>query len=319
MQATPRSQEPLNSTNMKKNSSTQHPRDLADTSRLVVTIAMLLVVTLTASACALIKVGYRNGDRVGLFMIDRYFDLSNEQEAFVKPRLHQLLIWHRRTQLPDYVAFATELQRQAPQPISASAVAVFNEQAKRRVMTMVDRAIPDLADLALTLGPANLKALQERFAEDDAKWRKEYMKGDIEAQKEARYDRTLDRTEEWYGRFSREQRATIRALSDARPFDNTILLAERRRRQREMVDLLTRVVRDHPSRDAVMTMLHDYANGFERSPDADQRAWLDVYRKATDEMNGAIHNLSTPEQRQRSVATLQIWIDDFNSLSSEMN
>jgi len=300
---------------MKKNSSTQD--FLATKARPFATLVAMLVIALTTAGCGLIKIGYRNGDRVGLFMIDRYFDLSNEQEQFVKPRLHQLLVWHRRTQLPDYVAFATELQRKALQPIDASEVTAFNEQARRRVMTMVAQALPDMTDLALKLTPANLKALQDRFAEDDAKWQKENMQGDVDAQKEARYDRTLERTEEWYGRFDREQRATIRQWSDARPFDNTILLAERQRRQRDMVDLLTRVVRDHPSRDAVMSMLRDYGDGFERSPDPERRAWLDAYRKSTDAMNAAIHNLSTPRQRQHAVATLQTWIDDFNSLSAD--
>ncbi len=302
---------------MEKNSSTQDRRD--GTSRRLASIAALLIIALTASACGLIKVGYRNGDRVGLFMIDRYLDLSDEQEQFVKPRLHRLLVWHRRTQLPDYVAFASELQRKATQPIDAGEIAAFNEQGRRRVLTMVAEALPDMADLALQLTPANLKALQDRFADDDAKWRKENMDGDVDAQKEARYERTLERTEEWYGSFDRQQRATIRQLSDARPFDNTILLAERRRRQRELVDLLTRVVRDHPSREVVIGLLRDYGDGFERSPDPDKRAWLDAYRRSTDEMNAAIHNLSTPQQRQRAAATLQTWIDDFNSLSADAN
>lgn len=283
----------------------------------VAVLALAALLTLSASGCALIKVGYRNGDRVGMFMIDRYFDLTDEQEAFVKPRLHQLLVWHRRTQLPDYIAFAQDLQKKAMTPIVAADVAALDDGARRRITTMVDRALPDLADLALRLTPDNVKALQKRFAADDEKWRGENMKGDVERQKEARYDKTLERTEEWYGRFSREQRATIRQLSDARPFNNDLVLGERRRRQQQIVDLLTRVVAEKPAKEVVMQRLKAYADGFEHSADPDKRAFLDGYHRATDEMNAAIHDLATTEQRQHAVRRLQDWIDDFRSLSAE--
>ncbi len=300
---------------MRKNSSTQ-VAGFPPVARLAM-LAIALALTLASSGCALIKVGYRNGDRVGLFMIDRYFDLSDEQEDFVKPRLHQLLVWHRRTQLPDYIAFSQDLQKKAMTQISAADVVALDDGARRRITTMIDHALPDMADLALRLTPDNVKALQKRFAVDDEKWRKENTKGDVDQQKEARADKTIERTEEWYGRFSREQRATIRQLSNARPFNTDIVLGERRRRQQQMVDLLTKVVAEKPPRDVVAQRLKAYADGFEHSADPDKRAFLDDYHHASDEMNAAIHNLATPEQRKHAVQRLQDWIDDFRSLSAD--
>ena len=48
-----------------------------------------------------------------------------------------------------------------------------------------------------------------------------------------------------------------------------------------------------------------------------ERAFLDALHKATDEMNAQIHNLATPQQRERASAKLQEWIDDFRSLTAE--
>ncbi len=143
------------------------------------------------------------------------------------------------------------------------------------------------------------------------------MRGSTDRQQKARYERTLDRVEEWYGRFSGEQRDRIRQLSDARPFDNDIVLAERRRRQRELVALLTKVEQDKPPRETVIAMMKGYADRFERNPDPERRAFLESLRHATEDMDASIHNLSTPQQRQRAVARLQDWIDDFRSLSAD--
>lgn len=300
---------------MEKNSSTQVARFPGSSRTRTVAVAVLLALAMTG--CGLVKTGYRNGDTVGLFMMNRYLDLSSEQKEFVKPKLRALLAWHRSTQLPDYTTVATELQRKATQPITVAEVTALGEQMRRRAGTTIDHALPDMADIVLRLTPANIKALQDRFAEDDDKFRDENVKVPLEKQQAERYEKTLDRVEEWYGKFSREQRIAIRRFSDARPIDNEILLAERQRREADVIAMLQRAQREKPSRDAVVAMLKGVSDRFEDSPDPERRAFVESLRKATAEMNAQIHNLATPQQRQKAVAKLQEWIDDFRSLSAE--
>ena len=269
------------------------------------------------AACGMIKIGYRNADTVGLLWIDRYLDLTREQEGFVKPRLRTLVAWHRSTQLPDYAALGTDMQKLGRRAITPAEVSALARQLRQRIDTSTQRALPDVADLALILTPDNIGAMEEKFADNDDKFRNDnHVKGDIEKQQKARYEKTLDRVEEWYGRFSREQRAAIRMLSDARPLDNDILLAERQRRERELVALATRVEREKPSRDVVMGLLRNYKERFEFSPDPDRRAFQESLRRATEAMDAAIHNLATAAQRERAVGKLQDWIEDFRSLSA---
>jgi hypothetical protein len=304
---------------MEKNSSTQvvvlsrRQPLVARFSAVAATIACALAI----AGCGLVKVGYRNGDTVGLFMINRYLDLSSEQEAFVKPRLHRLLAWHRTTQLPDYAAFGRDLQRQSMQDITLDQVEAFNEAGRRRAMTTIEHALPDMADLALQLTPDNVRALQKKFADDSDKWRAEFVKGDLEKQRNARYQRTLDRVEEWYGRLSSEQRDRVRQLSDARPMNSDIEFEDRQRRQQDLVALLTKIEHDKPAREAAVAMMRVYADHFEQNPDPDRRAFLASQRKATEEMDAKIQNMTTPAQRAKASAKLQEWIDDFTSLSAD--
>ena len=300
---------------MEKNSSTQGRGFHRFATATTVGLAALMAVTI--AGCGLVKTGYRNGDTVGLFMMNRYLDLSSEQKEFVKPKLRSLLAWHRSTQLPDYTAVATDLQRRATQPITVTEVTALGEQMKKRAYTTVDHALPDLADLALRLTPENIKAMQDKFTEDDEKFRDENVKVSLEKAKKVRYEKTLERVEEWYGKFGSEQRVAIRQYSDARPIDNEILLAERRRRQADVIAMLERVQREKPSRDAVIAMLKGVSARFDDSPDPERRAFVDSFRKSTAEMNAQIHNLATPQQRQNAVVKLQEWIDDFRSLSTQ--
>ena len=300
---------------MKKNFSTQDLRSTRPGRMAAFGVAAVVAIGLVG--CGLVKTGYRNGDTVGLFMMNRYLDLTSEQKEYVKPKLRSLLAWHKSTQLPDYAALATELQKKAQQQITAAEVAALGEQSRRRAYTTVDHALPDMADIALRLTPVNVLALQKKFDDDDEKYRDENLKGDLEKRQKARYEKTLERVEEWYGKFSREQRATIRQLSDGRPLDNEVLLAERQRREGEVIAMLNRVEREKPSRDAVVAMLKGIADRFEQSPDPARRAFVDSLRNATNEMNAQIHNLATPQQRTRAAAKLQEWIDDFRALAAE--
>ena len=277
---------------------------------------VLAILVFATAACGLIKVGYRNADTVGMLWIDRYLDLTSEQQNFVKPRLRELVTWHRTTQLPDYAAFAGEMQKLAERSITPAEVTALGKQLKQRIDVSVAHALPAIAELALRLTPDNISAMEERFADNDDKFRNDNsVGGEIEKQQKARYEKTLDRVEEWYGRFDREQRVTIRKLSDARPLNNDILLAERQRRERELIALTTRVEREKPPRDAVMGLLRNYNERFEFSPDRDKRAFQESLRRSTEAMDAAIHNLSTPAQRERAISKLQDWIDDFKSLS----
>jgi hypothetical protein len=280
-------------------------------------IGLGLLLTVALAGCGFVKTGYRNGDTVGMFIISRYLDLSSEQKAFVKPKLRSLLAWHKTTQLPEYTALASELQRKATQPITDEEVASLGERIRQRAYATIDHAIPDMADIALRLKPENIQTLQDKFAEDDADFRKDNLSGDLEKRQEARYKKTLERVEEWYGSFTREQKAAIRQFSDARPLDNEILLSERQRREGEIITMLKRIEREKPSRDAVVAMMKGVFDRFDHNPDPAKRDFLDSLQRATAEMNARIHNLATPQQRLKAVAKLQEWIDDFRSLSAE--
>ena len=139
---------------MQKNSSTQVLRRSPSAS--IAWWSAVAVLAFATTACGMIKIGYRNADTVGLLWIDRYLDLTSEQEAFVKPRLRTLVAWHRSTQLPDYAALGADMQKLGQRAITPAEVTALAGQLKQRIDTSTQHALPDVADLALILTPDNI-------------------------------------------------------------------------------------------------------------------------------------------------------------------
>ena len=297
----------------KKNSST---RDGARSPAGFALPIAALIAALIVAGCGAVKLGYRNADMVGPLWLNRYLDLDSAQNDLVRHRIAKLLVWHRATQLPDYARLLGELQRRVDETLIAADVAEVDKQMMQHAQTTIEHALPELADLALTLKPEQMKTLQNKFADNDDKFRSDYLRGDTEKRQKIRYEKALDRAEEWYGRFDRQQRAAIRRASDARPLNNEFLLAERQRRETELVTLLSRIVHEKPSRDAVIALLKAYYERFEVSPDRERRAFQLALSHGSDEMNAAIANLATREQRAHAVEKLQQWIDDCKKMAA---
>jgi hypothetical protein len=127
----------------------------------------------------------------------------------------------------------------------------------------------------------------------------------------------MKQAEYWYGDFSVEQEAQIRAASDARPLNNELWAAERMLRQQELLRILRKIQTERPSRDAVSGMLRKYIErSFENFSYAENKEFFDKTRSSASNMVAVIANVATPAQRAHAVKRLQTWIDDSKVLAA---
>jgi hypothetical protein len=273
-------------------------------------LVMACVIGLS-TACTAIKFGYSQADHLLFLTFDRYLDINTNYEIRFKERIREYVAWHRRTQLRGYVQLMQEAQQRVQGPVTKSEVALFNGRALERGRIMVQRAIPDLAELALNLGPENLEQLEKKFKESNADFRKDHLRGSVEARKEKRFDKTLDRYEYWFGRLNDEQRERLRRQMDAQTNNDELRLAERQRRQTELVDLLRRVQAERPAAAVVEGWLREYFQRVENPPSAELRALLVNGLDQNAENMALVINMATPEQRAEAQKTLQGWVEDL--------
>ncbi|GIZ51926.1 DUF6279 family lipoprotein [Noviherbaspirillum aridicola] len=279
-------------------------------------LCLLLLLGLLAG-CSALRFGYANGDTFLYWWLDGYVDFTDAQKPWVKRDIDQLLAWHRKTQLPDYARLLAGVQQKLASQASADEVLAEYAQIRKRADVAIERALPHLTELALSLEPEQIAHLERKFASNNDSYRKEYLRGSVEDRQRLRFKKVMKQAEYWFGNFSDEQEARIRAASDARPLDNEIWLAERQRRQQEMLKMLKKLRAEQPSREAAQAMLRDYAQAsFDNFTYAEHRQFFDGTRQGMAEMIATIINIATPQQREHASQRLQKWIDDSRALAA---
>ena len=270
------------------------------------------------AACSTIRFSYNHGDTLLYWWLDAYVDFEGDQSDGVKQDIKELFQWHRKTQLQDYAALLAKYQRQlAANPAQADLLNAYKE-IRSRTETLAYHAVPDMVDLARSLTPEQIRQMEERFEKKNREYRSKFVSGSVEKRNEARYDKSMEQLKLWFGSFSREQEATLRRASDARPLDNNVWLEERVLRQRKILALVRKIQAEKPSKEQTTTMINGLIREFFTRMDAPERkAFYDSYTNATVNYILTAIRIATPEQKAHAQKRMQGWIDDFNALAKE--
>lgn len=269
-------------------------------------------------ACSAARLGYNNGETISYWWLNSYVDFDSEQKPWVRNRIDQVFAWHRKTQLKEYVRLIGRMQHRDLGTVTQADLMGDYNDAKTRVLMIADRAIPELADLALSLNAEQIANIEKKFSKSNDKFRKEYLHGDTESRQKFRYKKTLKQAEYWFGNFSREQEAKIRLVSDARPLNNDLLMQDRIHRQQELIALLKKIQAEKQGREATTALLKKFiAATVDRFGNRQHQIFFDALTDANAALVAEMMHMATAEQKSHFVKALQDWISDFNRLSAK--
>ena len=281
--------------------------------RLLCVIALML----TVAACSSIRFTYNNGDTLLYSWLNAYVDIDNDQSDFVKRDIDELFHWHRTTQLPDYVQVLQNAQRQLAGNVTQPELMSTYKDIRSRTERLAMKAVPDLADLARSLKPDQLVTLEKKFNSNNEKYRKKFIKGNVEDRQKQRYKKAMEQFDLWFGDFSRDQEAVLRKASDARPLDNEIWLEERMRRQQLILNALRKIQNEKLSKEATIPVVQGLVRDvFSRMESSERKAFYDAYLNGTINMIMTAVKIATPEQKAHAQKRMQGWIDDFHALAA---
>jgi hypothetical protein len=289
------------------------PNSLFHRARLLFLVALMV----SLAACSTIRFTYNHGDTLLYWWLNAYIDLDSDQSDWVKKDIDNLFQWHRTTQLRDYAGLLSKMQRQLGDGnVTQDELLADYRDIRARTELLAYKALPQLADLAMSIKPDQIAQMEQKFAKNNDKFRKEFMSGSVEDQHKARFKKAMDQLNLWFGSFSRDQEAQLRHASDARPLDNDVFLQERVLRQKKIVALLRRVHDQKLNKDQAMSAIHDLLRDFFGRMEAPERkAFYDAYVDNTSKFLITAIRLTTPEQKQHAQKRMQGWIDDFNTLA----
>ncbi len=296
---------------MKKFNTSDTP---ANRLRMVILIALMVAV----AGCSSIRFTYNHGDTLLYWWLNNYLDLDSDQAGWVKKDIDNLFQWHRKTQLKDYVQLLANGQRQLAGNLTQADLMTDYRDIKARTELLAYKALPELADLARSVRPEQIAQMEKKFAKNNEDFRKKFMRGDLEDRQKARFKKSMEQFDLWFGHFSSEQEAVLRKASDARVLDNDIWLDERIRRQKRIVAVLRKVQQEKLSKDATISVMHNLVKElFDRFEAPDRKAFFDTYTDQTAQMILTAVRIATPAQKAHAQKRMQGWIEDFNILAAD--
>ncbi|MEJ1166536.1 DUF6279 family lipoprotein [Variovorax sp. CCNWLW186] len=274
----------------------------------------VLLVAAALGACSTIKLAYNNLPELSYWWLDAYVDFDGSQTPKVRDELAQLLSWHRQNELPRVLGVLQEAQALAPRDVTAAQACRMADQIRERLLAVTERAEPAGTELALSLTEAQLQQLERKYAKNNAEYRKEWLDRSRAEVQEKRYEKFLDRLEDFYGRLTPEQRELVRQQVAQSVFDPRLAGSERRQRQQEALALLRGFNATKPPPAEARAAIHAYVM---RIADPPPGPWRDHQQALLQEgcrNLAALHNATSASQREQAVRRLQAYQDDLRQL-----
>ena len=272
-------------------------------------IASAIAGLLILAGCSLATMAYNNAPTVLIYALNDYFDLSTEQEDWLKPRLNRFIDWHRANELPAYRRLVDEATRHIGDGARIEDVRALYDAGRARLERAGDQVLPDIAAFLFQLEPRQIAHLEKKLAADNRKMEEEAAVPMLQRQQK-RIEKAMERYEDWFGSLSTAQAAKIRAAMAAlQPLD-AMRLADRKRRQAEFLALLKAA----PDVVLLKTEFRRLLLQPERGRDPAYQAELDRQFDSTISLVMSLLSEASPTQRARIQRRLNGYAEDISSL-----
>ena len=277
----------------------------------------LLALAAVLSACSAIKLGYNNLDDLAYWWLDRYVEFSDEQALRVRDDLARLHLWHRTHELARFAEILHGVEELAPGDVTAGHTCAVFTQVVERLHTAAEQASPAMITFAMSLTPEQLQHLERKYARNNDEYRKEWVRPTAAEVAGKRFKLFLERSESIYGSLDEPQRAVLRRQVEQSMFDGQRLLAERMRRQRDALQVLSKLATEPMSFSEARSMLRGYFARVQEPPDPAERRYQQALIEEGCRNFAVLHNSTTPAQRQVAVRRLRAYRRDLGELAAE--
>lgn len=278
--------------------------------------AAALILGAALCGCSAVKLTYDRLPDIGYWWLDGYVDFRDDQTPVVRDRLVELLAWHRTVELPELAGLLADAARRAPAEVQPAEACAIGDALYQRLVAVAVRASAPAAALVPGLDDTQLRHVEGKFAKNNATYAKDWLEPGPEARQRKRYEKDLERFEDFYGRLDAPQRAVLRDFAEHSVFDPQRTDAERRRQQQEVLAWLRDPAHRALPEAEIQAAIEAYARrGLQPAPGP----WHD-YQQTVRQENcrkvAAVHQKMRPEQRERAARRLQSYAQDLRDLAA---
>ncbi len=276
-----------------------------------------MLVVMLMSACSAIKIAYNQAPDLTYWWLDSYMDFNGQQTPKLRDEINKLFAWHRASQLPKVAALLQKSHAQLPGPVSPEQACTVFDELRGLYNAIIDKGLPAASELVVSLDVEQLQHLQRKYQKNNDEYVRDYITGKPDEREAKRLKQALQRSEMVYGKLDEAQVAVIQRAIQKSSFNAVLGLKERQRRQKDAVDMLTKLSIEKPNAQQVQTTLRVYLERLTKSPDMVYRAYSEKMVKESCDSFAAVHATTTAEQRANAVTTLKSYEADLRLLAAQ--
>ena len=288
-------------------------------------VALGLAVATTG--CSMVSLGYNRLPDLGLIWLQRQVDLDREQAQRVRSEMEGLLQWHRSTQLTPMADLLERWQGLALQDISTEQACLEFAQVRGLLDTLTHQAVPAITRLASSVRPEQWPGLQATQRKGNDEFRRDHLGGPRQASwlgargngdtpgMAKRIQTLTDRYMELYGKLSQTQTDLVQQAVRSSAWKPERSLAERERRQTDLLATLKLLQDVPPDGAAAQALVRGWLARLSLSPTPGYAAYSRSLVQEGCTLFAALHQTTTPEQRQAAIATLRGYENDLRGLA----
>jgi hypothetical protein len=270
-------------------------------------VTLALAAAWLLAGCSAVRLAYENADSYLLYRAKGYLDLDEKASDELEARIDEFFAWHRRNALPQYARISEDAAKRITKGLSREDLVWGYDSLVAHARQSLRVAAERIAPLLDRLTPQQIAHMEKRFAEDNRKFAREYLRGAEADRRKRRAKRVEERLEDWVGNLSSVQLEKVRQFSERTPLYDELRARDRERMQAEILAMIRK--REAQKR------LPDWIANWERGRDPAHLAASERFRQDYFTLVFEIDKTLTPQQRNRAAANFRRYAEDFTVLA----
>ena len=271
-------------------------------------LVVLLLLGLLSS-CSALSLTYHYADWLVYWKVDHYFDISSYQKPVLQTHLTHLHSWHRKQEIPRYVAFLQTIHRHWQDGLTQQELDdIFHQYANLRGR-LGSQVASESVEFLTTINSEQVHHLEEVMEAENEEWLAE-LGEDLQTRKANRVERVLGWLRSWFGEISQDQERAFTEVIEQYPDTIDQWMEFRRYRQQQFATLL--------KSDADPQSLEQQVHEWLVTPEKDAPPSYGEYVSHRDRNLKvtilAIDTLVNPDQRQHASDWLQNLIEEVHQM-----
>lgn len=283
----------------------------------IIGLAVAWLACALLAGCSTLRLGYTNLPEITYWWLDGYVDLNSDQSVRLKADLSDMHDWHRREELPRYIELLQQAELMARNDITPAQVCQVLDQLQTHARTLLLQTAPAGARLAVTLQPEQIEHMARKFAKNEAQFRAEWLEPSPARRHDKRVTQQIERSESFYGTLSAAQRQVVHEQQHRTSFEARASLALRQTRHQEILKAARQAVIDKPAPAQAQLAWKALADRMLTPPEPALRAYQQTLMQESCRNVAALHNATTPAQRDAAAQRLRAYQRELQALATQ--